>query len=59
MKKIDLTDMTSNLLVLCAVMIAFVPFMLGDQLVPITESAIRESTIMFSEFSTFLLKMFS
>ena len=59
MKKIDLTDMTSNLLVLSAVMIAFLPFMLGDQLVPITESAIRESTIMFSEFSSFLLKMFS
>ncbi len=59
MKKIDFTDMTSNLLVFSAVMIAFLPFILGDQLVPITQSAIRESTIMCNEFSTFLVKMLS
>jgi hypothetical protein len=59
MKKIEITDVTSNLLVFSSVILAFMPFILGDRLVPIAESAIRESTIMCNEFSTFLLKMLS
>jgi hypothetical protein len=59
MKKIELTDVTSNLLVISAVMLAFTPFLLGDQLVPLAESAIREGTIMCNEFSSFLVGMLS
>jgi hypothetical protein len=59
MKKIELTDVTSNILVFSAVMVAFLPFILGDQLVLIAESAMRESAIMCNQFSTFLIKMLS
>ena len=59
MKKIEITDVTSNLLVFSSVILAFMPFILGDQLVPIAEGAIRESAIMCNEFSTFLVKMLS
>ena len=59
MKKIEITDVTSNLLVFSSVMLAFMPFILGDKLVLIAQSAIRESAIMCNEFSTFLVRMLS
>ena len=59
MKKIELTDVTSNLLAVSSVMLAFMPFILGDQLVLIAQSALRESAIMCNEFSTFLVKLLS
>jgi hypothetical protein len=59
MKKIEITDVASNLLVFSSVMLAALPFMLGDQLVVIAESAFRESAIMCNEFSTFLVKILS
>jgi hypothetical protein len=39
------------------VMLAFVPFILGDQLVPIAQNAMREVAIMCNEFSTFLMRL--
>ena len=59
MKKIDLTDVTSNILAVSSVMVAFLPFLLGDQLSLIAQSALRETAIMCNEFSTFLVKLVS
>lgn len=59
MKKIEIADVASNLLVFSSVMLAALPFILGDQLATVTESAIRESAVMCNEFSTFLVKLLS
>jgi hypothetical protein len=59
MKRIELSDVTSNLLVLSSVMLAFTPFILGDRLVLIAESALREGAVMCNEFSTYLIKLLS
>jgi hypothetical protein len=59
MKKIEIADVTSNLLIFSSVMLASLPFILGDQLAVIAESAMRESAVMCNEFSTFLVKLLS
>jgi hypothetical protein len=59
MKRVELTDATSSLLVLSSVMLAFTPFLLGDRLGLIAQGAIREGAIMFNEMSTYLIKLLS
>ena len=59
MKKIEFTDVTSNLLLLSSLIFAALPFFLGDQLTLIAQSALRESAIMCNQFSTFLFGLLS
>ena len=58
MKKLEIADTASNLLVLSSVMVAFTPFLLGDRLVPMAGTALRELTILFDQFSTYVTKLF-
>ena len=59
MKRIELADIGSNLLMLSSVTVAILPFMLGDRLILIAASALRQSGIMFNEFSTYVTKLLS
>lgn len=54
MKKLELADAASNMFVLFGVLVAATPFMLGDQLVPMVDSAMREGAMLLNEFSSFL-----
>lgn len=59
MKRVELTDVSSNLLVISSVLVAVTPFLLGDRLVLIAGSAMREGSIMLNELSTYLIKLLS
>lgn len=54
MIKVDISAFLSNLLVLSAVVFAVAPIVLGDQLILIGFSVLRESTIMIQQFSYYL-----
>jgi len=56
MKRLEMTDITSNLLATSAVLLAIAPFLLGDRLVFIVTSAFRECTFMFNQFSSYVIK---
>jgi hypothetical protein len=59
MKKVEVADTASNFFVLCAVLVAAIPFLLGDQLAPMASSAMREGTLMLNELNTFFVKLLS
>jgi len=59
MKRIEMSDVASNLLVVSSVMLAITPFMLGDRLVLIASSMLREGTIMLNQLSTYLTSLLS
>ncbi|HEV8371550.1 MAG TPA: hypothetical protein VGQ39_26665 [Pyrinomonadaceae bacterium] len=59
MKRLEMTDITSNLLATSSVLLAITPFLLGDRLVFIVTSALRECTFMFNEFSSYITKVLS
>ena len=59
MKKFEMSDVASNLLVVSSVMLAITPFILGDRLVLIASSMFREGTIMFNQLSTYLTSLLS
>ena len=59
MKKLELSESVSNLLVFSSVSLAFVPFILGDQLILIVNGFVAEASVMFDQFSTYLVRMMS
>lgn len=59
MKKIELSESVSNLLVVSSVSIAFLPFLLGDQLILIGNGFIIEASVMFDQFSTYVVRLMS
>lgn len=59
MKRVELSDVCSNLLVVSSVMVAIMPFLLGDKLVLLAGSALRELAILLNETSTFVVKFLS
>lgn len=59
MKKLELTETTSNLLVASSVLLALTPFLLGDQLGVIVTGFIKEASMMIDQFSDTLISLFS
>jgi hypothetical protein len=59
MKRVELSDLSSNVLLISAVMVAITPFLLGDQLVPLAQNGFRELSFFFNDMSTFLIKALS
>jgi hypothetical protein len=59
MKKIELSDVSSNLLLVTSVMVALVPFIMGDHLGFLVSSAMRECAVFMDQFSTFLIQIAS
>ncbi|HSE22501.1 MAG TPA: hypothetical protein VLB68_12625 [Pyrinomonadaceae bacterium] len=59
MKRIEFSDATSNLLLVSSIMVALTPLILGDQLVLIVTSAMRDVGIWLNDANTYLIQLFS
>ena len=59
MKKLELSEAISNLLVVSSVSLAFIPFLLGDQLILIANGFINDASVIFDQFSTELVRLLS
>lgn len=59
MKKTDMSDAASNLLIVGSVSLAFMPFLLGDRLVLVVGSLMKEGGVLVDQFSSYVLQMFS
>ena len=58
MKNFEWSDATSNLLIVTSVALALSPIVLGDQLVLIVSSAVKESGVMIDQFGSYLASFF-
>jgi hypothetical protein len=58
-KKLDVSTLTSNLLLASAVVLAAAPVLLGDRLVSIASDVVSQGAILFQEFSIFLQRLLS
>jgi len=54
MKKTDISDAASNLLIFGSVSLAFAPFILGDRLVLIFSGFMKEGGVLFDQVSNYL-----
>jgi len=54
MKKNELSEIASNLLIMGSVSLAFAPFLLGDRLFLVVSGLIRDGGVMISQFSNYL-----
>lgn len=59
MRKSDLSDTASNLLIVGSVSLAFTPLLLGDRLVLIVAGFMKEGGIVIDQFSNYVLWLFS
>lgn len=59
MKKSDLSDATSNLLIFGSVSLAFMPFVLGDRLILVVTGLMKEGGVMLDQFSNYVSWLFS
>ena len=49
MKRVELSDISSNVLLLTSVMVALTPLVLGDRLVLVAQNGFQELTVFFNE----------
>lgn len=54
MRKSDLSDAASNLLIVGSVSLAFAPLVLGDRLVLIVAGFMKEGGVIFDQFSNYV-----
>ena len=54
MKKADLSDAASNLLIIGSVSVAFAPFVLGDRLFLVVSGLMKEGGVMLDQFTNYL-----
>ena len=54
MKKNDLSEAASNMLIFSSVSVALVPFLLGDRLIPIVGGFVREGALMLNHLSDYV-----
>ena len=54
MKKLDLSEPASNLLIFGSVTLAFAPFVLGDRLVLIVSGFMKEGGVLMDQFSNYV-----
>ena len=59
MKKIEVSESVSNLLLVSSIFLAAAPLLLGDRLVLLVTGAMREGAVMIDQFGTFLTKLVS
>jgi hypothetical protein len=59
MKRVELSDISSNVLLLSSVMVALTPLLLGDRLVLLAQNGLTELSIFINEMSTFVMKALS
>ena len=54
MKKNDVSEAVSNMLIFSSVSVALMPFLLGDRLIPIVSGLMRDGGVMVSQFSDYV-----
>jgi len=54
MKKLELSEAASNLLIFGSVSLAFAPFLLGDRLVLLVTDFMQEGGVMFGQLSNYV-----
>ena len=59
MRKSDLSDAASNLLIVGSVSLAFAPLVLGDRLVLIVAGFMKEGGVIIDQFSNYVWWLFS
>ena len=59
MKKHDLSEPASNLLIFSSVTVALMPFVLGDQLLVVVSGLMREGGLLVNQFSDYVLWLVS
>ena len=59
MKKLELSEPMSHLLILSSVFLAFLPFLLGDQLVFLANSLMNEGLIMMAQINDYFWTLLS
>ena len=59
MKRVELSDISSNVLLISSVMVALTPLLLGDRLVLLAQNGLTELSIFINELSTFVMKALS
>jgi hypothetical protein len=59
MKKNDLSEAASNMLIFSSVSVAVLPFLLGDRLIPIVTGFMRDSGTMITYLSDYVRWLFS
>ena len=59
MRKSELSDAASNLLIVGSVSLAIAPFVLGDRLVLIVAGFLKEGGVLIDQFSNYVSWLFS
>jgi len=59
MKKNEFSELVSNLLIVGSVSVAFMPFLLGDQLIPVVTGFMKDGGVMIDQFSNYLVWLVS
>lgn len=59
MKKNELSEATSNILIFSSVSVALTPFLLGDRLIPIVTGFVRDGGMVIDQFSNYVLWLVS
>ena len=59
MRKSDLSDAASNLLIVGSVSLAFAPLVLGDRLVLIVAGFMKEGGVIIDQVSNYVMYLFS
>jgi hypothetical protein len=54
MKKNELSETASNMLIFSSVSVAVTPFLLGDRLIPILTGFVRDGGILIDQFSNYV-----
>lgn len=59
MKKNELSEATSNILIFSSVSVALTPFLLGDRLIPIVTGFIHDGGILMNHLGDYVSWLFS
>jgi hypothetical protein len=54
MKKNDVSEAVSNMLIFSSVSVALMPFLLGDRLIPIVTGLMRDGGVLVNQFSDYI-----
>jgi hypothetical protein len=59
MKKHDLSEAVSNVLIFSSVTVALMPFLLGDQLLVVVSGLMQEGGLLVNQFSDYVMYLVS
>lgn len=54
MKKNDVSEAVSSMLIFSSVSVALMPFLLGDRLIPIVSGLMRDGGVLINQFSDYV-----